>query len=130
MKAWIGAVEENEAGVITSCARSVMSSRNCSPAWFVTTASSVPTKVMILGKRIGELRACTAAAAARVLDAALRDLEDPRDDPVGPVLTLDRPQVRRDGTEIALRPLDREARPRGSQSARRRYAPAGRAWSA
>jgi hypothetical protein len=51
MKAWIGAVEANERGFITSCARSDMSRRNCSPLSLVTTASSVPTNVMMVGKR-------------------------------------------------------------------------------
>jgi hypothetical protein len=49
MKVWMGLVEENDPGVITSCARSVVSSRSRSPLSFVTTASSVPTNVMIRG---------------------------------------------------------------------------------
>jgi hypothetical protein len=39
----------------------------------------------------------------------LRDVEDPGDDPVRPVLAHDRPQVRRNRPEIGLRLLDREA---------------------
>ena len=39
---------------------------------------------------------------------ALRDLEDARDDPVGPVVAHDRPQVGRHRAEIGLRLLDWE----------------------